>query len=955
MKILHKLLLIGASVLMGFGHTIQAKENKPYQHLENPLVVKSELRTGQLKNGLIYYIKPIEDSKDIQVSLYIKVGSFHQEPDQYEIAHFMEHIALKAGKHISLTKRYDSDLFSEAGIEPNDVVARTSKAYTWYSFDLPAHKKAIETAFLLYSDILWGLEFKQVYIDSERSPIIGEHEIGGGNAGIASMSTYLENKITGCSGTPPINYTDYIGQLKRGPLLRFYRQWYRPEHAALVIVGNVKNIEELEQEIKTKFSRTNDSKKSTHQKDCIESYHASEPKFVKQKRKTLLKSKKDESYWQLYMRNNREKETNKINALKEQWLRKLMVNLLNDRLKQITQEYNTYYFANITYLNLIRAFQINIGVTQEGGDKKAIQETMGVLKEIRQNGISSLELVQLKQNIIGTLGNKNNKSISYWKQEIRNKVAYGEVLLENKIALHLKFLENLSLTRFNRALQFYIKEMPEDIGIIASEDHPIFSIKENVIRQWIRQAELAAPSSTKENEIEDGLLSKEEMKLLTLSSYKKLDSSIPNASEYLLENGVKLVVKPYQPASSVFGDEDKIRIHGFSNKGAKCYPKEDYYSALNANQIVLNSGIAGKNKFALAQYLKAKDYNGTIYPYIRPYESGVKLNTSIEKLEIALQLIYLYFTEPNYDEKAYKDWKVNASYKYLSDINEDDFTSKIKQTLGDPYFIPSGTKALVGIEQTDLKRAYQIYKQLFGNADDFTFLFSGNFKEKEVLQLCRKYLGNLPTSHHKISCLKQPVIPKNRPSISRYHQFQAKGNLNNIRVVLIYLSPLDEDNQGWKDKIKLNVVYNLLNSILMKELRFKSKKGGPYTVAAGNYHFDNEPRYKEIAIFFGGRPQDIERLIKEAKQVIENMKNANVSEKMFQTSLKTLYPEKDKFTNLELQKNMYDRVKYGKSWVSITQKRKYINSLSLKEVVNFAMDILRNPPYEFKLLPNEYE
>ena len=69
---------------------------------QDSMSLDPRIRYGKLTNGLTYYIKSVDTtSKAIDTRLIVKAGSNQEDPDQYDLAHFMEHIALKAGKHIS--------------------------------------------------------------------------------------------------------------------------------------------------------------------------------------------------------------------------------------------------------------------------------------------------------------------------------------------------------------------------------------------------------------------------------------------------------------------------------------------------------------------------------------------------------------------------------------------------------------------------------------------------------------------------------------------------------------------------------------------------------------------------------------------------------------------------------------------------------------------------------------
>ena len=438
---------------------------------------------------------------------------------------------------------------------------------------------------------------------------------------------------------------------------------------------------------------------------------------------------------------------------------------------------------------------------------------------------------------------------------------------------------------------------------------------------------------------------------LELGYYQELITAIPKAKSYELLNGAQVILKSGKLAPSVYGDEHHLRMHAYAPQGARCFSSTDFHNAVNATQIIKNAGVGRLDKFELKEIKKREGAKISIHSYIRPYESGMYLNTSLKNLELAFQLIYLYFTQPNKDKIAFEDWKDGASYQYLTGINQDDFTNKMKESLEDPYYIPRGSQAITGIKETDFERAYLIYEVLFGDVSKFTFQFSGNFEEQKILNLCRKYLGNLPQNPIKISCPPVPKPPKTKPSIPLQQEFIANEKSEYIRLKLLYLTPLEEGYTDWKNEIKISIVYSLLGNILMKNLRMDSDKGGPYGIGVGNYHVNQPASYQEVAITFGARPEDEERLLTETKEVIDSLKTGSISKKIFQSVVNSLSSKQNNFTNMDVQHKMYNYYKYNAPWISMKKRREYINTLSYEEVVDFAQKILKEPPYIFKLLP----
>src|SRR5690606_19496325 len=116
--------------------------------------------------------------------------------------------------------------------------------------------------------------------------------------------------------------------------------------------------------------------------------------------------------------------------------------------------------------------------------------------------------------------------------------------------------------------------------------------------------------------------------------------------------------------------------------------------------------------------------------YINNKETGITGNADLKDFEKLLQLVYLYFTEPRQDQKAFQDWELKERNRYLVDGKNSfilmDHMAEMRDILGDGR-APKGTRRFHGIAKTSLDSAYSIYTKLYGNAADFTFLISGDF------------------------------------------------------------------------------------------------------------------------------------------------------------------------------------------------------------------------------------
>jgi zinc protease len=105
-----------------------------------------------------------------------------------------------------------------------------------------------------------------------------------------------------------------------------------------------------------------------------------------------------------------------------------------------------------------------------------------------------------------------------------------------------------------------------------------------------------------------------------------------------LANGVKVILKPTEFKN------DQILINGSAFGGTSLASDADYTSASFAGSIVGSSGISEFNQGQLDKMLSGKNVN--ITPYISEITQGIRGSASPRDFETAMQLIYLYFTQP---------------------------------------------------------------------------------------------------------------------------------------------------------------------------------------------------------------------------------------------------------------------------------------------------------------------
>lgn len=948
-----KHLIIKNSILLIFINVFLGSTLSMYSSVaQHTVPLDPCIRHGVLANGLTYYIKPTADeSSKIDIRLIVKAGSAVLDPDQYELQHFMEHMAFKAGTNMTMAKA------NGLGFKIGEINGSTSFDFTKFYLKFINTKAKRDIAFQLLHDIIWDLDLKKEYINSERSVIINELAVRG-RFRASSILNGLENSMIGRSPQTPKDIVKYIKTFPYEPLKRFYKDWYRPDLMAIVVVGDIEDVDKMEREIKTKFSKNKSVENPRPVNIDYSDYENLPPQFIMKEHPYLFKnSKKSAAYLRLYMRRKEIREETGLETLKNEQQRQLLIKLLGDRLSEKQNAYNTNFnvfpksiFPSYLGLKLHLTFE-----KEKESEKEALVKTIQVIKQLQTNGFSKEEFNESKKKYLETLSKSGATKTPYWTSSILDHFVYGKILPQNKEALLKETICNLTLKEFNSFIKNYLNITPNgiDIIVLAPPGHRMLSYSEKTVRDWIAEANKLPVASYSKPKIPISLMDPVTVNNLKESSIKKKTSPLPGTTEYLLGNGVRVVLNSFDSTSIQNPKQlKKLSFHGFSTNGIRCYPKADYYSAMNSVEIVRNSGVGSLDKFDLDRYLTQKGFNGQISPYITFKEAGIRGAVSFEDLETALQLMYLHFTTPNKNHRAFEDWKHKASSSYALDrINKKDFKTSIRSVLRDSAFLPKGTKALKGISKTDFARALTIYREIYGNAEDFTFIFTGDFPENKVLSLCRKYLGNLPIRIVQKNCNPPTTSKKYTLPKPREISIPATEYMKEVKVQLVYVSKLKAKDLDWRGEAKSRLLHQLIKFSASQELRFNSDKGGTYYVGVG-LNPEKSRLFNEVFVRFSCSPNDVNRLIKEVKQFVISFKNSTVDEELLERykNMKVLYLEREKDSRNYISNKIYDYYKQGKPWHSVEEEQEYIKSLSPEDIRITAQRLLSMEPFEFKMV-----
>jgi zinc protease len=190
-------------------------------------------RTAMLDNGLTIFIQEVHTAPLASVWCWYKVGSRDELPGYTGVSHWVEHMNFKGTTNIPREKV--KGIIEEFGGSWN--------GYTWIdqtTYLETATRDALDRMLFIEAERMANGLYDPEEVDSERTVIISELE-GGEN----DPDQLLEMEVNAAAfkahpyGNPTIGWLSDLQRMTRDDLYGYYRRYYVPNNATLVVVGDV--------------------------------------------------------------------------------------------------------------------------------------------------------------------------------------------------------------------------------------------------------------------------------------------------------------------------------------------------------------------------------------------------------------------------------------------------------------------------------------------------------------------------------------------------------------------------------------------------------------------------------------------------------------------------------------------------------------------------------------------
>lgn len=187
-----------------------------------------------LANGLKIIVWPDHDIPNANFYTFYKVGSRNEYPGITGLAHYFEHMMFNG-----TTRRAPGAFDREMEAAGGSNNASTSNDLTIYTDWFPS--SALETIFDLEGDRMANLAFDPKVVESERGVVYSERRSSVDNDNFGTLLEQMQATAFTAHPYqfPTIGWPSDIEHWKLDDLKKFFKTYYAPNNAVLVIAGDV--------------------------------------------------------------------------------------------------------------------------------------------------------------------------------------------------------------------------------------------------------------------------------------------------------------------------------------------------------------------------------------------------------------------------------------------------------------------------------------------------------------------------------------------------------------------------------------------------------------------------------------------------------------------------------------------------------------------------------------------
>lgn len=786
--------------------------------LAQPMPFDPEAVVGTLPNGLRYYVRANgKPAHRAELRLVVKAGSALEDDDQLGLAHFDEHMEFEGTEHFpgQSILGFLSSLGMSLGPDAN---AATSFDDTQYRLRVPTDMPGVlDRALLVLEDWAHAAVFDPSGIEHQRGIVLSEWRMNLG-AGERTGDRIRRSQLQGSryADRAPIGKPEIIQTAGREALMRFYRDWYRPDLMAVIVVGDF-DRDAVVAMVKAHFSPLAAPWPARPRPAYDVPDHAG-ARFVvipdKETTQTVV-----EISTLLPSRNQAT-----VGGYRGIILDQLFAGMFNARLDELSQAADAPFIRAGADRSLFPTPRTKDEVVLQalvanGGVERGLGALVTEMERVSRFGFTASELAREKQSMMAAyermVTESPDRDSESRADEYTRNFLQDEALptIWQELAFHRRFVPDITLRDVNALAQEWFPDRNRLVVVSTPEANGVAVPAEARLAAVMKAASAASLTPYTDTVGSRPLVETPPAPGTIATETVRPEVGI---TEWTLSNGARVVLKPTTLKA------DQILFRATAPGGTSLADDASYPQASVSALVVPAGGVGSFSAVELDKMLAGR--TAVVVPFIDDFAQGMSGGSNQQDLETMFQLIYLRFTAPRADPTAFGVLSSQFTSLLANRMASPDvvFNQAIAAAVSQNHLRRRPeTPATVG--QWNLDASLAFYKARFADAGNFTFVFVGSFTPEAIKPLVEKYIGSLPATRARETWRDVGITP---PS-GVVERTIEKGIAPKSEVAIVFTGPFQDDDQH---RLELRAMAMVLESRLVDTIR--EELGGTYSITA---------------------------------------------------------------------------------------------------------------------------
>lgn len=800
-----------------------------------------EVRKGVLDNGMTYYIRHnSKPANQAEFWIFDNVGALQEEDSQQGLAHFLEHMAFNGTQNFPGKEmiNYLESIGVKFGANLNAFTAQEMTCYNMSNVPI-TREGVIDSALLILHDWAYYITLDGDEIDNERGVIVEELRTrnSAGWRTNEKMRPFLYGD-TRYTHRNIIGSEEGLRTFEHKELRDFYHRWYRTDMQAIMIVGDF-DVDMMEQKVIALMSDI----------PAVENPEPKQEIVVAPNEEPVVGIITDPELTgtnvTLYIkRDPMPREYNKTaDVALLDMLDQFMMTIADERLSDIAQKPDAPFVSAGMYSGyMVNAMDVTL-VQANARDGEALRAFDAMYTEVEKMirfGFTQSEFDRAKTEIERQIQQEYDRRDDRRSDEFMWTFIYNYMLnapmmsAQDEYELNNYLLQVINLDMLNQFVQqMRLTPTNQVVIVMAPEKEGTVIPTAEQIEETIAKVHAAELQADIEDFVIEPLIPAKTK--LKGSKVTKTETDKFGATIWTLKNGAKVVVLP----TDFKADEVTMQV---ISKGGKSVLADD--EMLSADVLPDYTALAGLGKFNASDLRKQLTGKmASVSPFIGNYSNGFYASASPKDLETMLQLLYLSFTSPRFDESDFNVMMDKLEAAYLNMASNPMF--QLQDTLTSTLYNHSPRRTMLTydkLSEIDFAKLQEIYNKLYSNADDFTYTIVGNVDLDTLKPLVEKYIGSLPKTKQGYSWVDDGVrYPKGKV----VNHFSTEMEMPKTSVLTIFTGEMP---YTLENILAMDILSQILDIRYTATLR--EEKGGTYGVqTSGDASFAPVQTYMLFTIF----------------------------------------------------------------------------------------------------------